>query len=203
MKITGVPVMAVMVGTCVWAGAMPEAKQVTVCMSDPDMVLGNGALLLNGAEAVASDLFAGIGVKIQWRQARNCSAPAIHITLSNSTPSTFRPNALAYALPYEGTHIVIFYDRVRNTVEPGKQRCLLGHVIAHEVTHILQGVARHSESGVMKAQWNGDDYQHMAWKPLQFTGIDVQLIYCGLKAREARLAAIPPTAAHVSPAASQ
>ena len=61
----------------------------------------------------------------------------------------------------------------------------MGHVIAHEVMHILQGVARHSESGVMKANWTGADYQRMAWKPLPFTEEDVLLIYRGLKAREA------------------
>ena len=92
------------------------------------------------------------------------------------------PGAMAYALPYEGTHIVVFYDRV--TKKPGNVSILLGHVIAHEVTHILQGVARHSESGVMKANWTGADYQQMSREPLQFTDHDVLLIHRGLKARE-------------------
>jgi hypothetical protein len=63
---------------------------------------------------------------------------------------------------------------------------VLGHVIAHEVTHILQGVLRHSESGVMKARWSNADYQEMTWKPLRFTDEDVVLIHRGLKARVAR-----------------
>jgi hypothetical protein len=58
-------------------------------------------------------------------------------------------------------------------------------VIAHEVAHILQGLMRHSESGIMKAQWTGADYQQMTWKPLQFTDEDVMLIHRGLRAREA------------------
>ena len=28
------------------------------------------------------------------------------------------PDAMAYALPYEGTHIVVFYDRVQQKVQP-------------------------------------------------------------------------------------
>jgi hypothetical protein len=49
-------------------------------------------------------------------------------------------------------------------------------VLVHEITHILQGVDRHSESGIMKAQWTIDDYRAMASKPLSFTPLDVKLI---------------------------
>ena len=76
---------------------------------------------------------------------------------------------------------MVFFDRVME--KPGNVSILLGHVIAHEVTHILQGVARHSESGVMKAQWTGADYREMTWEPLQFTDDDVMLIHSGLKVR--------------------
>jgi hypothetical protein len=37
----------------------------------------------------------------------------------------------------------------------------------------------------MKANWTGEDYQRMAWKPLPFTDEDVRLIQSGLKVREA------------------
>ena len=179
MKITGVTVMAAMVGTTVWAGAIPPAeRQVTIC-TGYTQDLG----LENQAKVVASDIFAGIGVKILWHSPRQCPAEAILITFSNDEPASLLPGALAYAMPFEGTHIVVFYDRVKN--RPGSVSCLLGHVIAHEVAHILQGRVRHSESGIMKAQWTGVDYQQMTWKPLQFTDEDVMLIHSGLKVREA------------------
>ena len=179
MKITGVTVMAAMVGTTVWADALPAAeRQVTVCMGYTDN-LG----LENQAKVVASDIFAGIGVKILWHSPRQCPAEAILITFSNDEPASLLPGALAYAMPFEGRHIVVFYDRVKT--RPGSVSCLLGHVIAHEVAHILQGLKRHSEGGIMKAQWDGADYQQMTWKPLQFTDEDVILIYSGLKIREA------------------
>jgi hypothetical protein len=178
MKIMGVTVMAAMVGTTVWAGALPAAeREVTVCMGYTDN-LG----LENQAQVVASDIFAGIGVKILWQSPRQCPAEAILITFSNDEPASLLPGSLAYAMPFEGMHIVVFYDRVKN--RPGSVSCLLGHVIAHEVAHILQGLIRHSESGIMKPQWTGADYQQMTWKPLQFTDKDVMLIYSGLKLRE-------------------
>ena len=175
MKITGMAVMA-MVGTTIWAGELPAAEpQVMVCMGYTEEE--------TPAKAVSSNIFAAIGVKILWHSPKQCPAEAIFITFSNETPASLLPGALAYARPYEGTHIVVFYDRVKN--RSGSVSGLLGHVIAHEVAHILQGRVRHSESGIMKAQWTGVDYQQMTWKPLQFTDEDVMLIHSGLKVREA------------------
>jgi len=62
-------------------------------------------------------------------------------------------------------------------------------VLVHEITHILQGVDRHSAQGVMKAQWDDNDYSAMAWKPLPFSPIDVELINRGLATRVARTSA--------------
>ena len=179
MKIRSVAVMAVMIGTSVLANAVPaDERKVMVCMAPMADIR-----LEKRTKAVSSGIFAEIGVKIQWRGLSNCPTEGILITFSNETPASVMPGALAYALPHEGRHIVVFFDRV--TKKPGYVSILLGHVIAHEVTHILQGMVRHSESGVMKANWTGADYQQMSREPLQFTDHDVLLIYLGLKAREA------------------
>ena len=86
-------------------------------------------VLENQAKVVASDIFAEIGVKILWQSPRQCSAEAILITFSDEEPASLLPGSLAYAMPFEGTHIVVFYDRVKN--RPGSVSCLLGHVISH------------------------------------------------------------------------
>jgi hypothetical protein len=65
----------------------------------------------------------GIGVKIQWHGPSNCPAEAIFITFSSDEPSSLLPGALAYAMNYEGTHIVVFYDRVKN--KPGSVSSVL------------------------------------------------------------------------------
>jgi hypothetical protein len=200
MKITGVAMMMTMLGPVAWAREIPAARvPLTVCFGGT-----NDIALENRAMAVASRVFAQIGVRVDWRRGlHNCPRQAIQIDLSENTPASQRPEALAYALPYEGTHIVVFLDRVRNTVGPHTVPYLLGHVLAHEVAHILEGVAAHSERGLMKARWDGEDYEQMAWAPLAFTDADVQLINLGLEARAARLAPGPMTAANVQPAAGQ
>jgi hypothetical protein len=135
-------------------------------------------------------MFAGIGVEIEWpRWPHSCTdGDAIVITLSYNTPQDQLPDAWAYALPYEGTHIVVFYDRIQQKVPPARVPTLLAHVMAHEITHILEGVKRHSESGVMKAQWDDVDLFEMGRKPLAFAEEDVNLIYLGLDARKSRAA---------------
>jgi hypothetical protein len=92
------------------------------------------------------------------------------------------PGALAYALPYEGTHITVFYDRIAKGAYPST---VLAHVMVHEITHLLQGIGRHSETGVMKARWTVRDMIGMGMTPLPFTREDVDLIYLGLGKRTA------------------
>jgi hypothetical protein len=83
-------------------------------------------------------------------------------------------------MPYEQTHIVVFYDRVVAAAHPIGVSSLLGHVLAHEIVHILQGLDRHSSTGVMKEKWDYRDYVEMQRRPLSFTNEDLQLIRQGL-----------------------
>ncbi len=85
----------------------------------------------------------------------------------------------------------MYVDRVKATIEAQRRPALLAHVLAHEITHILQGRQRHSDSGLMKAHWGGEDYRQMASKTLTFTAEDIQMIYDGMgqRATAATLAA--------------
>jgi hypothetical protein len=105
------------------------------------------------------------------------------VRLTKDTPANYLPGVPAYALPYQGDQITVLYDRVEQTVVPYAVPILLAHVLVHEITHILQGINRHSESGVMKAHWDGGDYMAMGKKLLPFTEADVELIHRGLAVR--------------------
>jgi hypothetical protein len=132
-------------------------------------------------------MFAGIGVTIHWRRVfEGCPAKAIRVSLSGQTPPSLKPGAMAYALPYEGEHIRVFHDRISKAATPSLVPRLLAHVMVHEITHILQGVNRRSDSGIMKDHWEKEDYQQMGWKALEFDPPDVDLIYRGLARRAGR-----------------
>ena len=59
----------------------------------------------------------------------------------------------------------------------------MGHVLAHEITHVLQGTNFHAVSGVMKAVWESGECRRMTVHPLMFTATDILLIRHGLEDR--------------------
>jgi hypothetical protein len=151
-------------------------------------------------------MFAAAEVRIEWRghsqEGRRLPGGALSIGLALNTPAHLLPGALAFARVYEGVHIDVFCDRL-DRLAPGSKLAvpLLAHVLVHEITHILQGVDRHSDTGVMKACWNGPDYAAMASSPLPFTPEDILLIRLGLAARArggALVAANPGAAAQAT-----
>jgi hypothetical protein len=189
MKLVALVTMAA-VGTGAWAaeagGTAP--RSVTVCTSGfgavPDVYV---------ARKMASKIFSSIGVELAWPTPGSCPASpeAIKISFADRAPKAASAGALAYAFPYalpnEGTHIVVLYKRVKET-QSGCTPQLLAYVLVHEITHTLQAIVRHSESGIMKAHWDFADYQKMRRASLVFAAEDVELIHLGLDARAARLA---------------
>jgi hypothetical protein len=156
-------------------------RTIAVCVA-PGAISG---VTIPRAKMLASEIFGQIGVVIEWQQmSRNCATQAIRVSMSAITPEIQKPGAFAYALPYEGTHIEVFYDRIENVCKGPMMEIVLAHVLVHEITHILEGVKRHSEQGVMKAKWNRMDYVLMTQRHLEFAPEDVQLIYVGLAARQ-------------------
>lgn len=89
-------------------------------------------------------------------------------------------------MPFDVTRIVLLYDRVLSAAGPDLAPALLGHVLAHEIVHILQGVNAHSASGLMKPHWDRRDYEDMQRAPLPFTQVDLTLIDLGLEWRASR-----------------
>jgi hypothetical protein len=107
------------------------------------------------AEDTASRIFADAGLHIDWHFGKagraNRDFP-IMVELTTNTPDALLPRAFASAV-YEGAHITIYSDRIKNASQGSARLCaaLLAHAMTHEITHILQGVNRHSEAGIMKA----------------------------------------------------
>jgi hypothetical protein len=156
---------------------------VKICME-----AGVGALLVvTQGETIATQMFANIGVGVEWyRDDRHCKVPPeefLVILLSTGAPDSKLPGALAYSRLDGGSHIEVFYNRVVETVEPRRVPILLGHVLAHEIGHTLEGLSRHSEAGVMKAHWDERDFMQMSDKPLPFAPEDAELIQRGVMQR--------------------
>ena len=185
MKTSAMITMAAMLAGSAWAASKSDSQRLVICVLDGK----HGGV--ETAAAKASSMFLSAGVKLEWHaEAGFCKGnpDAMVVSFMTSTPKAFHPGALAYALPYEGVHIQVFYDRIAQA-DPDLAPSLMAHVIVHEITHILQGIDRHSASGVMKAVWSSSDYTLMKRGMLRFTTADVEMIHNGFAARAARPAA--------------
>jgi hypothetical protein len=170
-------VMMLLAAANIWAAE----RSIDVCMDNHAEVQ-----VTTPARRLASEIFARAGVTVHWRTGGHCpsSAGSIRITLTNEVPKGIAAGALAYALPYEGTHIVVFYDRVAAQHIP--PRTLLAYVMVHEITHMIQEVSRHSATGIMKAHWTPADFYEMITEKLDFAEVDVLLLESGVNRRAAR-----------------
>lgn len=150
-------------------------------VNDPGLNLG-------WAKSVTPHIFAESGVRIKWRLGqlrRGQPDMPIIIDLRANAPKTLAPGALAFVQVYEGVHICVFADRVKETVRGANPLAtfVLAHVMAHEITHVLEGMDHHSKAGLMKPSWTKDEIQQMSIRPLLLAPEDVQLIHLSLLKR--------------------
>jgi hypothetical protein len=174
MKLFGA-VAVLVAATGAWAsdGAQTSKHVVTACLNP-----GANASMMYRGQATATRILKQAGIRLEWRGDESaCSGGnGFVITVSRETPAKQHPGALAYAMPFERTHIVLFYDRVLTAATPAVTPYLVGYVLAHEIVHMLQGIEQHSASGVMKARWDAGDYADMQCGRLRLTEEDVALL---------------------------
>jgi hypothetical protein len=176
-------------------GALSAAEKTKVDVylnghDDSEEILGPAKVLVSG-------IYDQIGVRLVWHagelpERRENFRPAFAIRTAEHPLESATSEALASAriVGSSGAEIVIYKDRL--------ERLLAGHrtianvaaayVLAHELAHVMQGVARHSEAGILKAHWGEDDYHEMAFHKLVFTAADVDLIHRGLAVQQAAAA---------------
>lgn len=155
--------------------ARGQEREVAVGMLNPQAV---PCALLAQAQRTAARIYAGVGVKLRWR-----SRPGTEIWMQfdTSVPPEVYPGAMGYARPYGKTETSIHILLDRALGAPNFAGVLLGHVMAHELGHVLEGINRHSDSGLMKARWDQHDLQQMLVTPLSFSSEDTGLVQMGVK----------------------
>ena len=140
------------------------------------------------ARMVVTEAYAEIGVQVVWRSAASappvCSQDPLHrkivVSLVDGVPPGLDGETAGFAKPYaqKGACVTLVMDQVRLTAErnPLSAGFLLGNVLAHEMGHVLEGVARHSETGMMKDRWSREEVMGMTFDRLHFSEFDRRLI---------------------------
>jgi hypothetical protein len=144
------------------------------------------------ARFYATHLLSDAGVRLEWHGGvplegdtrRNILLRFVKTAPANVLTSV-SGKALACAQPYanNGTVIMIFTDRMTGYLSrfESRREVVLGHVLAHEICHVLEGIARHSEDGLMKGAWTYGDERVMLGSFLKLAEVDRTLIREALK----------------------
>jgi hypothetical protein len=173
--------------------------KIRVCVNSSTYA---AASALTRAKIITSRMFLTAGVALDWQSIATAACrgsqqtQTVILDFSTDTPPSEHFGAMAYALPYEAVHIVVLFDRIQRSADgPTQLSTLLAHVMTHEITHLLQGISRHTATGVMKAHWDAKDVADMAQDALPFASEDIDLIQRGLVRRAVgSTSAVPPGA---------
>jgi len=141
---------------------------------------------LVSAEATASRIFREAGLNVEWM---NCVGVGNHGPASPCTKAAYptylhiRIVARARNLPGatlgiaylsadgSGCYSSAFLEPIAHLHAISGQGVapVLGHVMAHEIAHLLLGTNSHAAEGIMRAQWQRDDLWSASKGELLFT----------------------------------
>jgi len=142
--------------------------------------------VLARAEVEASRVLATAAVDVQWinctdsstdpepcRRLPDATALVVQILPAQASTHGVEPDALGFAAPPDpsvsGRYAGVFFGRVASRAN-GQLRTevLLGHVIAHELGHLLLGLGGHARSGIMAGTWDARTLHQAARGQLVF-----------------------------------
>jgi hypothetical protein len=169
----------------------PDAKpKFFVCVHN---YAGVPSHIMRDAEIVAKQIFDHAGVETIWEDFTPSSAdaelsregkffhcasslPIMDVNLQDHTSFSLAGNVLGIApgASEDGAHTVYVFENVADNVMEHQRNAeksqILGHTMAHEIGHILAHVVKHTSTGLMRANWQTEDFRAMAQLCLNFNG---------------------------------
>ena len=168
------------------------------------------AAILQQAKQVAEQIFLNAGIELRWMdclgRGNDASAdgrpPAAHeIVLRiirqtkqaiDATGQFVAGQAIRPAPEVSGGVITIFYERTEMVAEQLRYQypelkvdaargIVMGHLMAHEIGHLLLPTPAHAAAGIMKAQLDSRDWGQAVRGVLRFTDKESDLIRQGLQ----------------------
>ena len=167
-----------------------ERDPIPVCIEGD--INSTNQFTIGQAELIAARPFREIRIALQWHNAPSAcpeEREPVRVRVWAHTPIDYHRGASGTSRPYDGVHAEIFLDRMQSSVEGAVLTALVGHVLAHEIAHVLGGSDGHA-AGVMRPSFSREDIRRMALVPLRFPESYVILIRDGVRTRHERLAEI-------------
>lgn len=183
---------------CAAAFCSPAAERQLVVVINP---AGTDPKILAAAQEDAARIFghAGIDLSWEWRRSRREGEKAVFdekvsaqrplfLQLLPTKGVTISKAALGYANVTEerGEMAVVFCGRLEDLVHRLDWRVnraqILGHTIAHEIGHLLS-IVKHSPTGIMRGNWDEQDYWRMGRGGLLFTAAEAARMRAAVRRR--------------------
>ena len=180
--------------------------------------------VLESAKEVAAGVFRKLGVQIAWADCTPgsesaqghpaCQPRAVFETdvlnlkiisreMAERARHLFPSSTFGFALPAKGagfgSNATIFYHSVIDIARQAKRPpvVVLGHVLAHELGHLLLGMKGHSRRGIMHIPWGPTELAQAAQGRLVFEAKQSRRIRTQVEARilaaPQEVAALPQT----------
>ena len=192
--ITGLVMCTGLTGSHTAAAQAPTQPVVHVQIMDLAEVPEN---TLVRAQAEATRVFQLSGITLVWVDADTCrnSCLTVRLVTQAMSPKSQNPRVLGIAPSSEearGINLWIFYPRVKaHSADLGMYAWqLLGHVMAHEMGHLLLPHGAHAAAGVMRAEWDRAQVKSADAGQLTFTSAQASLIRERLQASASPIARV-------------
>ena len=158
-----------------WNPCYCDEMKISVAVHDyagvPDSVLEEGLRVAAGSLSRA-------GVTVNWGRCQEASDPGQ--LLMNILPEAMarriagnarqQGHSITAGPGQFGSTGYVFRDRIAKLAEAAgvPEAVLFGHVLAHEIGHLLLGNDSHSPAGLMRAVWGAADFRSMRRDGLVF-----------------------------------
>ena len=167
----------------------PASRVIVSVHNDAHASVGT----LTSAETTASRIFREAGLNVEWM---NCVGVGNHGSASPCTKAAYptylhiRMVARARNLPGAtfgiaylaadgtGCYSSVFLEPITHLHANSGQGVapVLGHVMAHEIAHLLLGTNSHAAEGIMRAQWQREELLSASKGELLFTPRESQVM---------------------------
>jgi hypothetical protein len=164
---------------------------------------GVPGMILEPAMQESKRILASAGVELVWVRCpttperltleQSCqdlprsSTLLLHILPHAETRLQTKPGEFGFAVPGEpggvGGYATIFYDCFEQLGTAIGESAAMGHVIAHELGHLLLGEGQHSAAGIMKANWPHKQIELAAQGALAFNRAERRRILENIRRR--------------------
>lgn len=167
---TGILILTVALSGWVQAAAQEHPQVTVVVYNDAGIPAG----VIESAKKTAERIYRDAGVAIMWRDHRAPATGATELFVRIVRRSLNLPGE-DFGIAFvgddgEGVQADIFYSGIEqltnNTSASAAQ--VMGHVMAHELGHLLLGMNSHSSFGIMQAHWTEQQLRLMSKGILKF-----------------------------------